>query len=60
MARDPNSFAPDDPPVSLPRKLAVELLERNEMFLDIVEIRSGKTDDWGRRIRETLTSILEA
>lgn len=57
---DAHSFDIDNPPITLPRKLAVELLERNEMFTDIVESRTGKTDEWGRRIDVALKGILEA
>lgn len=55
--RDPHSFAPGDPPIEVPRKLAVELLERMEMSRDHVERTTG-SDAWGIRIITRLTSLL--
>lgn len=60
VSRDPHSFGPDDPPVTLPRKLACELLEREEMLRDMVERRTDREDTWGRRVIESLKVVLEA
>lgn len=57
--RDPHSFAPGDPDVVVPRKLATELLERMEMARDSVEYSTGRCDDWARRIITELESLLK-
>lgn len=45
--RDPHSFAPGDPVIEVPRRLATGLLERMEMARDHIEHATGATDDWG-------------
>ena len=40
MARSEHSFGPDDPPITLSRSVAVQVLNQMEMWSDVVTIRN--------------------
>lgn len=52
--RNEYSFAPGDPPVVLPRPLAVSLLNSLEMWQDVVTRRVGRPDE---RLAKDITEL---
>jgi hypothetical protein len=60
MNRDPHSFAPGDPDITLTRKQATGALEQLEMWFDMVEGRTGKRDAHLAWLIDGLTGLLSA
>ena len=56
--RDPHSFGPGDPDITIPRKLATDILENLEMWNDVVYACTGVKDTWLKGCIDKLTAKL--